>query len=112
PVVHLSPEYREWFASADNWVMGQAACPATESALRITFPLPGTTFYLDADLPHGGRRLHPQAEGSANLSCRCNTLQFEGEGDRQIALLAEGRHEIFVTDPKKGARAQTWIQVV
>jgi penicillin-binding protein 1C len=109
--VHLSPEYREWFGSEDNWLLEHAACSAVETALRITFPLPGTTFYLDPDLPHGGRRLLLHAEGSANLDWQCNTLQFE-EGARHVALLAEGRHEIFVVDPKQGARARTWIQVL
>jgi penicillin-binding protein 1C len=110
--IRLSPEYREWFGGTDNWLASQAVCPEADTALRIIFPLPGTTFYLDPDLPHGGRKLHLQAEGSENLRWESDTLQLEGAGDRQIALLAEGRHEIVVTGHKNGARAQTWIQVV
>jgi hypothetical protein len=34
------------------------------------------------------------------------------EGDRQIALLTEGRHEIVVSDPVSGTQDQTWIEVL
>jgi penicillin-binding protein 1C len=110
--VRLRAEYREWFDSADNWLTGQAVCPEAESALRITFPLPGTTFYLDSDLPHKGRKLHLHAQGPENLRWQSETLQLEHEGNREIAVLAEGRHQIVVSDPKNGEQAQTWIQVV
>jgi penicillin-binding protein 1C len=110
--VRLNAEYREWYASADNWLLEHAACPAAETALRITFPLPGTVFYLDPDLPHGGRQLRLQAEGPQNLRWQSETLQLEHDGIRPIALLAEGRHQIVVSDPKNGQQAQTWIQVV
>jgi penicillin-binding protein 1C len=112
PVIRLPPEYCEWFGSADNWLAGRAVCSLAETALRIKFPLPGTTFYLDADLPHKGAKVHLQAEGLDNVRWQSETLQLEREGNREIAVLAEGRHQIVVSDPRSGAQVQTWIQVV
>jgi penicillin-binding protein 1C len=112
PPILLSPEYRDWFASADNWLAKQAVVADSKSTLRITFPLPGTTFYLDPDLPHQGRRVHLQAQGPEDLLWQSDSLKFEKQDHRQIALLSEGRHEIVVSDPRNGAQAETWIQVL
>lgn len=110
--VILGAEYREWLAGADNWLAGRAVAQRTGTALRITFPLPGTTFYLDPDLPGEGRRVTLRAEGAGALAWHSETLPFAQENGRQLALLTEGHHEISVYDPATGARAQTWIEVV
>ena len=84
----------------------------TGPALRILFPPPGTTFYLDADLPHHGGRVAVQADGPGSVQWRSDSLRFEAEGARTVALLTEGCHEISVTDPRSGAQARTWIEVI
>src|SRR5206468_12280070 len=63
----LDNEYREWLASGDNWLPGRVVLADSQTGLRIAFPLPGTKFYLDPDLPEQGRRLHLRAEGPENL---------------------------------------------
>ena len=108
----LGGEYREWLAGADNWLTGRAVLAETGPALRILFPPPGTTFYLDADLPHHGGRVAVQADGPGSVQWRSDSLRFEAEGARTVALLTEGCHEISVTDPRSGAQARTWIEVI
>jgi penicillin-binding protein 1C len=108
----LGAEYREWFASSDNWLGNRAVLAPAQNSLRIVFPLPGTTVYLDPDLPQQGRRLFVRAEGPDNLEWQSDSLQFSREGTREVALLTEGRHQITVRDPETGAAAQTWISVL
>jgi len=107
----LGNEYRAWLASADNWLLDRVVLAESPSTLRIAFPLPGTKFYLDPDLPDHGRRIHLRAEGPENLRWHSDSLTFEQEGGREIALLVEGRHLIDVSDPRSGALASTWIEV-
>jgi penicillin-binding protein 1C len=110
--VRLGPEYRDWFASGDNWLSSRAVVSQDQATLRIRFPLPGTTFYLDPDLPQHGSRIVLRADGSNNLQWRSDTLHFEEEAGRQIAFLTEGRHRIEVRDPRTNARDETWIEVL
>ena len=53
-----------------------------------------------------------QADGPPGLEWRSDSLRIETEGERTIALLTAGRHEISVSDPRTGARARTWIEVI
>lgn len=110
--VRLGAEYGDWFASADNWLSGQAVLQQEPGALRITFPLPSTKFYLDPDLHQHGRRICLRAAGPEEVLWHSDTLQFTQEGGRQIALLAEGRHRLEAYDPRTNARDQTWIEVL
>ncbi|MGD1085609.1 MAG: penicillin-binding protein 1C [Verrucomicrobiota bacterium] len=109
--VRLGPEYREWLASADNWLTGQAVLRDTTPALRVTFPLPGTILFLDPDLPDHGRRLYLSAEGADEAEWSSDSLECRRQDGRSLALLALGRHELSVRDPRTGATRQTWIEV-
>jgi len=109
--VRLAPEYHDWFASADNWLTHRAVVRPEQAGVRITFPLPGTTLYLDPDLPQQGSRMVVRAEGPQNLIWQSDTLRFAQEAGREIAFLTEGRHRIEVSDPRTQARDQTWIAV-
>jgi penicillin-binding protein 1C len=111
PII-LGPEYRAWSASADNWLAGATVLAEAPASLHITFPLPGTTFYLDPDLPHQGRRLCLQSDGLQTVRWQSDSLRIENEGPRPIALLSEGRHRLLVTDRISGAEARTWIEVL
>jgi penicillin-binding protein 1C len=108
--VRLGPEYRDWLASGDNWLGDLAVLAPAQSSLRIIFPLPGTIFYLDPDLPGQGRRVRLRAEEAENPQWRSDSLQLVRQEDGQVALLTEGRHRITVRDPLTGAQAETWIE--
>ena len=110
--VRLGGEYREWLAGPDNWLAGRAMPAESTATLRIVFPPPGTTFYLDPDLPHRGGRVTVQADGPAGLRWQSDSFSLAAEGERTVALLTQGRHEISVSDPQTGAKARTWIEVI
>jgi penicillin-binding protein 1C len=110
--VRLGHEYRDWLRSGDNWLGDRAVLASARDSLRILFPLPGTIFCLDPDLPQEGRRVRLRATGPDNLQWQSDSLQVTREGNRQIALLTEGRHQITVRDPLTGAQANTWLDVL
>ncbi len=111
PAVRLGSEYRDWFATGDNWLGDRAVLSETADSLRILFPPPGTMLYLDADLPKQGRRMYLRVAGPDHLEWQSDSLSLAREGSREIALLAEGHHQITVRDPVSGAVARTWIDV-
>lgn len=109
--VRLGNEYRDWFASGDNWLGDAVVLRRTQDPLRILFPPPGTVVYLDADLPDSGRRLFLRASGPANVEWHSDSLNLTNIGRRELAFLKEGHHELSVHDPVSGADAETWIDV-
>jgi len=111
-LISLSSEYGEWLASGDNWLGSRATLAESDDSLRILFPLPGTTFYLDPDMHEQGRHITMQARGSGRLEWRSGTLPLTQQGNRSTALLSEGRHAITVRDPVSGAQAETWVDVL
>ena len=110
-VVRLGAEYHDWFATGDNGLGGRAVPGESTNSLRILFPPPGTTLYLDADLAGAGRRLYLRAAGAARVEWHSDSLSLAAEGGREFALLTEGRHQITVRDPVSGAEARTWMDV-
>jgi penicillin-binding protein 1C len=112
PSVRLGNEYRDWLASVDNWLGDRAVLARAQRSLRILFPPPGTTVYLDPDLPQQGRRVTLRAEGRENLQWESDSLSVAREGSRHVALLTEGRHQLTVREPLTGAEAQTWLEVL
>ena len=107
----LGPEYREWLAGSDNWLTGRAVLRDTTAGLRITFPLPGTILLLDFDLPERGRLLYLTAEGADKAEWSSDSLKCKCQDGQSVALLALGRHELTVRDPRTGATQRTWIEV-
>ncbi len=110
--VRLGNEYRDWAAGSDNWLAGRVVLAANATALHILFPLPGTTVYLDPDLPHGGRRLPLQTDVSAPLEWSSDSIECRQERGQCVALLAGGRHRLVVRNSRTGQEAHTWINVV
>ena len=110
--VRLGSEYREWLACADNWLGGRAVLAGNEASVHILFPLPGTTFYLDPDLPQGGRQVHLLADGTGALQWSSDSLECREEEGQRIALLTEGRHRLVARDPGTGVEARTWVNVL
>jgi penicillin-binding protein 1C len=110
--IRLPAEYAPWLATGDNWLAGRAVVAGRMADLRIVFPLPGTTFYLDPDLPDSGRRIHLQAEGGAMAEWRSGTLSFAQDRGQTFALLDKGRHQLTVRDLQSGVERKTWIEVL
>jgi penicillin-binding protein 1C len=106
----LPSEYRDWLASADNWLGGRAVARVSDGPPHITFPPPGLTLFLDPDLPGGGRLLFPQADGGQSVAWGSPTLERRQDGGKPSFLLTEGRHELVATN-LGGATATTWIVV-
>ncbi len=110
--VRLPAEYRDWLASADNWLTGRAVVDtASATPLRLISPLPGTTFFLDPDLPDAGRWLTLRAEGGTNLVWTSDSLAIKRAAGGVCARMTEGRHTLRVHDPATGEQAATWILV-
>jgi penicillin-binding protein 1C len=109
--VRLGDEYRDWFASGDNWLVDRVVLRQHDNPLRILFPPPGTIVYLDTDLPDQGRRLFLRASGPAGMEWHSDSLSLTRMGNHEMALLTEGHHEMSVRDPVLGTEAETWIDV-
>ena len=52
-----------------------------------------------------------RASGSDLLVWQSATLKLVAAGNREVAILSEGRHEITVRDSASGNEARTWIEV-
>jgi len=109
--VRLGNEYRDWFASQDNWLGSGAVLREKDHPVRILFPPPGTVVYLDPDLPDQGSRLFLRATGPADIQWHSDSLSLTTVGNREIALLTEGHHQLTARDPVSGAEAETWLDV-
>lgn len=111
--VRLPVEYRDWLAAGDSGLAGQAVVEAVAEPvrLRLIAPLPGSTYFLDPDLPESSRWLTLKADGAPGFHWECGTLELRHEGGKGSARLVEGRHELSLRDPTTGERRSTWIQV-
>ncbi len=110
--VRLAPEYRDWFASSDNWLFGHAVVTEQNTPLKIVFPLPGTRLFLDPDLPGEGRRIRLQSAGPPGARWSSDTLSCEVVGGQAIAVLQPGHHRLRVRDPHSDLTAETSIEVL
>ncbi len=110
--VRLESEYQDWARSTDNHLVGRVVVSDAAPALRVVFPPPGTTIYLDPDLPGGGRRLRLQASAAGDAQWSSDSLECREEAGERVALLTKGRHELRVHDPGTGLEARTWINVL
>lgn len=109
--VRLGNDYRDWFASQDNWLGTSAVLREKDNPLRIVFPPPGTIVYLDPDLPEQGSRLFLRATGPPGIQWHSDSLSLTTAGNREVALLTEGHHQLTARDPISGAEAETWLDV-
>jgi hypothetical protein len=108
--VKLGPEYAEWFASADNHLRQRTFVSEAQSVqIKILSPLPGTVYYLDADLPQSSRQVRLRVTG-VKAEWNSDTLNCFTEKGEAMVELEPGRHRLVVTC--NGRRLNTWIQVV
>lgn len=109
--VKLGAEYRAWLASTQSNLDGKVAlAPAVSGPLRVLSPLPGTTYFLDPDLPESDR-LPLQGNTRAGVVWESATLRCTVASGEAFACLTAGQHAITLRDPVTGARAETWIVV-
>jgi penicillin-binding protein 1C len=110
--VLLPATYRAWLASGDNWLGERAvAASAGPRSLRWVFPLPGTVFFLDPDLPDSSRRIRLRIEGDPEVAWRSDSLSCRVEGGAAWVLMAEGRHRLAARCERTGEEVETWIEV-
>jgi hypothetical protein len=111
--VRLAAEYRQWAASADNWLAGQVVVEEapTPAPLRLLSPLPGTTYFLDPDLPDSSRWLPLKAQAPPGSVWESDSLECRRYGTGVCARLVAGRHRLRVRSPATGEQAETWILV-
>ena len=112
--VLLAPEYAPWFASGDNHLAARAALapPAATAPLRLVAPLPGTTFYLDPDLPDTSRHVRLRADGPPGIRWHSDSLKTHADDHGQpTVLLTPGHHRLTAIHPNTGAQTETWIVV-
>jgi penicillin-binding protein 1C len=108
--VRLGPEYAQWFQSGENGLADRATL-ATDAPLRITSPLPGSTYLVDPDIP-SSRSIPLTVTGAGErISWKSDSLECVDERGRQIARASEGEHRIIVTDLDSGRRAETWVRI-
>ena len=71
--------------------------------------MPGTVYYLDADLPPSSRQVRLRITG-VNAKWHSDTLVCFTENDESVIELKPGRHRVVVNC--SGRRLNTWIQVL
>ncbi len=108
----LAPGYRSWLASGANWLGAAAVVDEARAVntLRLISPLPGTTFFIDPDLPATSRAIPLRAEGGA-LRWESETLECGSGPAGPVALMREGRHKLTVVCDETGQRSETWVVV-
>lgn len=110
--VILPNEYAPWIASPQNALGDLVTCANAASDLRILHPKPGTTYYLDPDLPAASQRIHPRAEAPGKITWSSETLEIECDGQNPGIRLRPGRHVLTVTDPATDRSENTWVEII
>ncbi|MEM1083036.1 MAG: penicillin-binding protein 1C [Verrucomicrobiota bacterium] len=111
--VLLDPSYSEWLASPhnqrrDDFVLATAQ-PAIES-LRILAPRPEARYFLDPELPNGGR-LHLATNLPGLAEWQSDTLQLTAGDHDPVAHLTPGTHTLTATDPRSGESSSVTVTV-
>lgn len=105
----LGSEYAQWLAGGENDLADRAAL-GTGAALRITSPLPGSSFVIDPDIP-SSRCIPLSVAGPTRVNWQSDSLELREEGGTIVARAAEGEHRIVAIDPESGRTAESWISV-
>jgi len=107
--VTLGPEYAQWLASAENDLSDRVTL-RMGAEIKITFPLPGSVFVIDPDVP-SSRVIPLSIAGTESVNWQSDSLELFEEGGKIMARAAEGDHRITAIDPATGQTAETWIAV-
>ena len=109
--VLLPPVYRDWWESSQNGLGNLAVSESSFSAPRITYPAPGTIFYIDPDLPSSSQKIPLRSDSKHPLEWHSATLSIESDAFTAKTTLREGHHEITAQSPDSNEPAVTWIEV-
>lgn len=111
--VLLPSEYRQWAESAASPfdLLAVADTPRVGRTFEWISPLPGTTYFLDPDLPETSTWLELRAEGGPGIEWASPTLELVEDSAGPRARLVEGRHELVAEMRATGERRSTWIRV-
>lgn len=109
--VLLPAVYRDWYEGSQNGLVNLAVCEPATSAPRITYPAPGTIFYIDHDLPASSQKIPLRSDSKGALEWRSETLSIESDAGAAKTTLREGRHQITARSPDSNEPAMTWIEV-
>jgi hypothetical protein len=99
-----STQVRESFVAA-------ASGAGFAKGLRLISPQPGTTFFIDPDLPASSRAIPLRAEGAPGLQWESESLECRDGPFGPVAVMREGRHRLSVVCPQSGRRLETWVVV-
>jgi penicillin-binding protein 1C len=103
--------YAEWLGSPQNALGSVVAGIETAPELRILAPAPGSSYFLDADLPAESQSIPLRAEGAGQVKWSSASLPTNTTGASARAQLSEGRHTLVARDTATGAETMTWIEV-
>lgn len=103
----LSPEYREWLVSDDNWLGDLVTLGQDSKELRILQPLPDAVYHLDPDLPDQGQRLSlVETQGFPTVKWTSPTLVLGQEAGRWTARLTPGTHILRLHETPDSSHVQ------
>ena len=101
--VMLDIAFREWFdsaASADRRRFVIADSLPSSQPLRVLAPHNGATYYLDPELPSGGKHLRLATTLPGTAVWTSPTLQIEPTVPEPTVILTPGTHTLTATDPR------------
>jgi penicillin-binding protein 1C len=107
----LGSEYDEWLAAQGRNTHPRFAPRATAGllAFRITSPLDGSRYFVDADLPARAQKIVLKA--SKPCTWRSDSLRCLNEGLNPEAELSPGHHRLIARDRETGVEIERWIEV-
>lgn len=108
--VRLGAEYASWISGGDNQISERVVLDG-QTGLRLVYPLEGTAFMIDPDVPSTGW-IPLLARGSGGrVVWESPTLSVQERAGRSFALALEGRHQITARDEATGESVSTWVTV-
>jgi hypothetical protein len=107
----LPAEYADWLAGPQNNLGNTVVCAQSAAELRILAPGPGSSYFLDGDLPASAQWIALRAEGRGDLEWSSPTLPVQREGGVFRAQMREGRHTLLAREAATGRKVETWIEV-
>ena len=107
----LPAVYAEWLAGAQNNLGSSVVCAEQADDLRILAPGPGSSYFLDGDLPAAAQWIALRAEGRGDLEWSSPTLPVQQEGAVFRAQMREGKHTLLAREVATGRKVETWIEV-
>jgi penicillin-binding protein 1C len=110
----LDSSYAEWFHSPHNRRLDSLAMAdnlPSDSPLRVLAPRPGATYFLDPELPSGGKRLRLASNLPDNVIWHSDTLVIEPSFPEPVAILTPGDHTLTAGDRRGGRAVSITIHV-